>query len=50
MERIDEPILNREIVKLFLEKLEQLSKEERAVLLGVLKLIAHPMFVTNNVN
>jgi len=46
IKRIDEPMINRKIILLFLEKLELLTKEERQEILEVIQLLNHPMFKT----
>ena len=45
--RLDEPIINRQIVLLFLEKLELLNESERAEILKVIQLLNHPSFIVN---
>ena len=46
-ESIQEPLLNREIIKLWLEKLEQFSKEERVEMLKVIRLLNNPIYITS---
>ena len=47
MERIQSEI-EMEIVKLFLEKLEKLTQEERRILIKSIEWISYPLFVTND--
>ena len=44
IKRIEESEINREIILLFLEKLELLSPEERKEIIFTIKLINHPTF------
>ena len=45
IKRIDEPQINREITKLYLEKLELMTEEERKTLIKTIQLINNPIFV-----
>lgn len=44
-ESIQEPLINREIILLWLQKIEQLSKDERAEMLKMIRLLNHPIYV-----
>lgn len=46
MQKIEEPLINLQIVWLFLTKLNELNPEERAEILNTIKLINHPIFLT----
>ena len=46
LKRMDEPMINRKIILLFLEKLELLTKEERKEILKVIQLLNHPILLT----
>ena len=43
--RLDTPEVNCEIIRLFLEKLELMTEEERKTLIKTIQLLNNPMFV-----
>ena len=45
MERINEPQIYTEIVKLFLEKLEIMTEEERRTIIKTIQLINNPTYI-----
>ena len=50
MERKDEPLINKQIISLFLEKLEKFTKEERKEILFTIKILNHPIYKYENTN
>jgi len=46
IKRIDEPELNRQIVWLFLDKLEKMTLEERKEILHTIALLNSPVFLS----
>lgn len=47
IKRVDEPMINRRIVLLFLEKLEILTKAERIEILKLIQLLNYPVLKVN---
>jgi hypothetical protein len=45
MERLDEPLINRQIVLLFLEKFEQMTAEERQTISETIQIINRPVLL-----
>jgi len=48
--RIDEPMINRKIVLLFLEKLELLTDGERKEILKSIQLLNYPVLIINKID
>lgn len=48
IKKIEEPLINKEIIKLFLEKLEQLSNVERQIIIKAIQLISSPIFFVDS--